>query len=305
MIEFREFDKIRIFTNGINLSARVGGSGPPLLLLHGFPQNGNCWGKIAPALSESYTCIAPDLRGYGESDKPEDDPKHNSYSKRTMAKDITGILDFLGFDKVRIAGHDRGARVAYRFALDHPNRVAKLAILDVVPTGDFWAGWNAEIAISAYHWTFLAQPSPLPENMILADPDSFVDWTIASWTAQKSLSPFDSASLESYRSQARERDCVAAMCADYRAGAFVDRHIDNEDRLHGRIIQCPVHFIWSERGFPAKTPDPLGIWRRWAASLTGEMIRGSGHFIMEEQPEEAARALLRFFGDSDSRSSAE
>ncbi|MDE0306190.1 MAG: alpha/beta hydrolase [Albidovulum sp.] len=298
MTDFNEFDKFKISTNGINLAARVGGKGPPLLLLHGFPQNGNCWSKVAPALSEEFMCIVPDLRGYGESDKPADDCSHSVYSKRTMATDIVGVLDFLGLDKIQIAGHDRGARVAYRFALDHPRKLQRLAILDVVPTGDFWAAWNADLAISGYHWTFLAQPSPLPERMICADPVAYIDWTLASWTATKSLSPFENSCLDSYRNQARDYECVTAMCADYRAGAFADRRIDTEDRARGAKIQCPLHFIWSEYGFPSKTADPLGIWSDWATDLTGEMIKGSGHFILEEKPDEAANALVKFFMDS-------
>ena len=299
MTEFRKFEKVKITANGINLLARIGGNGPPLMLLHGFPQNGNCWSKVAPALSEHFTCVVLDLRGYGESDKPADDSSHSVYSKRTMAMDIVGVLDFLGLENIQIAGHDRGARVAYRFALDHARRLKRLAILDVVPTADFWAAWNAELAISGYHWTFLAQPKPLPERMISADPAAFIDWTLASWTASKSLSPFDRHSLESYRNQSREPDCVAAMCADYRAGAFVDRCIDAEDRKRDKKIQCPLHFIWSESGFPSKTANPLGIWSDWASDVTGEMIEGSGHFILEEKPERAARALLNFFEGSE------
>ena len=213
------FEKSFVEANGIRIAIHAGGSGPCLVLLHGFPQNHMCWSKIAPELSRGHRCIVPDLRGYGESDAPKDIAPYRGYSKRNMAADVAGLLDALGVEKASIVGHDRGARVAYRLALDFPHRVDRIAILEVVPTGELWRRWNAELAYNAYHWTFLAQPAPLPERMISSDPVSFIDWTLASWTLSKSLKPFPQAALASYRRQAEDPDRIAAMCCDYRSAS--------------------------------------------------------------------------------------
>lgn len=286
------FECRRLTANGIELSVHLGGGGPPLLLLHGYPQNHMCWARVAPELARRFRCIVPDLRGYGGSDAPADDEQHTLYAKRTMAEDMVGLLDALGLQAAAVVGHDRGARVAYRLALDHPQRVRLLGVLEIVPTGDFWAAWNADLALKAYHWTFLAQPPPLPERLIGADPVGYMDWTLAGWTRNGSLDAFPPESLESYRAQARQPRRIAAMCADYRAGAGMDRRLDEADRDAGRRIAAPVHFLWAEGGFPARTGDPLGLWRRWADRVTGQAIAGSGHFMLEEQPEAVLRALL-------------
>jgi haloacetate dehalogenase len=211
-----------------------------------------------------------------------------------MAGDIAGLLDALGIGAAHVLGHDRGARVAYRFALDHPDRLRRLGIIEVVPTADFWAAWNAELALKAYHWTFLAQPAPLPERLIGADPVGYLDWTLASWTRAGDLSAFSEDALADYRSQIRDPARIAAMCADYRAGAGPDRRHDEADREAGRMITAPVHFLWGEGGFPARTGAPLDIWRRWADRVTGAQC-GAGHFAMEETPEEVLAAFLPFF----------
>lgn len=288
------FEQSFVEANGIKIAVHTAGSGPCLVLLHGFPQNHMCWSKVAPELSHSYRCIVPDLRGYGESDAPKDSAPYRGYSKRNMAIDIVGLLDALGVEKASIVGHDRGARVAYRLALDFPNRVDHIAILEIVPTGELWRRWNAELAYNAYHWTFLAQPAPLPERMISADPVSFIDWTLASWTLSKSLKPFPQAALDSYRKQAEDPSRIAAMCCDYRAGAGIDREIDEEDRKAGRKIAVPLHFIWSESGFPAQAGDPMGIWRPMCERLTGESIAGCGHFVVEENPRELLPKITKF-----------
>ncbi len=289
---FPGFTRSRMAANGIELSVLRGGAGAPVILLHGYPQNALCWRHIAPRLAESHDVIVPDLRGYGQSDAPPGDAGHTAYSKREMARDIAGLMDALGIARATIIGHDRGARVAYRFALDHPARLDRLGILEIVPTADFWAAWNAELAMKAYHWTFLAQPAPLPERMIGADPAGYLDWTLASWTAARSLAPFEGPALESYRAQMADPARCAAMCADYRAGATTDRQIDEEDRAAGRRIGVPLHYIWAEGGFPAQTGDPLGLWRGWAgAAVTGESVAGCGHFMMEEAPEAVLAAL--------------
>jgi pimeloyl-ACP methyl ester carboxylesterase len=172
------------------LSVHRAGAGAPLILLHGYPQNHMSWEKVAPGFARHFDVIVPDLRGYGDSDAPPDDTEHTVYSKREMARDIVGMMDALGIGRAHVLGHDRGARVSYRLALDHPDRVDRLGIVEAVPTGDFWAAWTAELAFKAYHWTFLAQPAPLPERMILADGPGYIDWTLASWAMSRDLSPF-------------------------------------------------------------------------------------------------------------------
>ncbi|MEM7644450.1 MAG: alpha/beta hydrolase [Pseudomonadota bacterium] len=279
--------------DGTNLAIRVAGTGPPLVLLHGFPQNHRCWLPVLPRLAERFTCILPDLRGYGDSGAPADDANHTVYSKRRMASDLVTILDGLGHRRADIVGHDRGARVAYRFALDHPARIARLGILEVIPTLAFWQAWDADLAHKAYHWTFLAQPAPMPERLIAGDPSGWIDWTLASWTMSKSLDPFAPEALKSYRAQAADPARLTAMCADYRAGYHKDRVVDAADRRDGRRIAAPMAFLWARHGFPASTGDPAAVWRDWAESVVDTPI-SAGHFAMEEAPEEVVKALLLF-----------
>lgn len=288
------FIRRRIATNGIHLSVQEGGSGLPLILLHGYPQNGMCWSRVAPEFARHFRVLIPDLRGYGASDTPPDDAAHTAYSKREMARDIVGLLDAEGIATAMVLGHDRGARVTYRLALDHPARVSRIGIIEIAPTADYWAAWNAEMAMAAYHWTFLAQPAPLPERMISADPQAYIDWTLQGWTLAKSLDAFPPGALESYRMQARDPARIAAMCADYRAGATTDRHHDQADLAAGRRITTPLRFLWGRHGFPARTGDPAGIWRKWASDVTDAACE-SGHFVMEENPAAVLDTFLPFF----------
>jgi haloacetate dehalogenase len=287
------FGQRRIAAGEVTLSVHRAGAGAPLLLLHGYPQNHMTWARVAPTLAERFDVIVPDLRGYGASDAPEDDAAHTVYSKRTMAADIVALMDALALPRAHVIGHDRGARVAYRLALDHPGRVDRLGICEVVPTGDFWRAWDADLALAAYHWTFLAQPAPLPERMIGADPAAYLDWTLAAWAAAGDLSPFAPAALESYRAQMAEPARRAAMCADYRAGATTDRRLDEESRARGDRIATPVHFLHAETGFPARTGDPAGLWRPWAERLTVSTCP-TGHFVMEEDPQAFLDGFLPF-----------
>jgi len=295
MSDIPGFTQSMIATNGIRLSVHQAGQGAPLILLHGYPQNHNTWAKIAPRLARDFHVIIPDLRGYGDSDIPENDADNRAYSKREMTLDIVGVLDALGYDRAHVLGHDRGARVAYRFALDHPARLRRLGIIEVVPTGDFWAAWDADLALKGYHWTFLAQPSPLPERMISADGPAYMDWTLASWTHAGDLSPFTDAALASYRRQAADPARIAAMCNDYRAGATFDRALDLADRAAGARITAPTLFIWAKGGFPARTGDPLALWQAWASDLTGVEVDQTGHFAMEEVPDAVLAAILPHF----------
>lgn len=288
------FDQQRVPGDGIELSVHVGGAGDPLVLLHGYPQNHMCWSRVASEFAKHFQVIIPDLRGYGDSDAPQDDAEHSVYSKRQMARDVAAILAHFDLKSACVLGHDRGGRVAYRLALDAPELVTKLGIIEIVPTADFWAAWNADLAMKAYHWTFLAQPSPLPERMINADPIAYLDWTLAAWTLGKSLSIFPVNALASYRAQAADPVRIAAMCADYRAGATVDRALDAADRAAGRRITAPVHFLWAEGGFPAQTGDPAAYWRNWADEVTDTSCE-SGHFVMEENAHAVTDAFLPFF----------
>lgn len=290
------FGKERIDLGEVALSVHSGGQGEPLILLHGYPQNHMCWAGIAPEFARSFRVIVPDLRGYGESDAPADDPAHTVYSKRRMAQDVVALADRLGIGRFRILGHDRGARVAYRLALDHPDRVSRLGIVEVIPTADFWRAWNAELAFAAYHWTFLAQPAPLPETLISADPVGYIEHTLRSWTMTRSLDAFAPDALEAYRAQARDPARIAAMCADYRAGATTDRALDEADRAAGRKIAAPLMFLCGRHGFPARTGDPAGLWRAWAPDVRSATCE-SGHFAMEENPQAVLDTFLPFFRD--------
>lgn len=298
VIGLEDIPSERIDTGDVTLSVKRMGDGPPLVLLHGYPQNHMCWANVAPALAKANTLIISDLRGYGDSDAPVDDAGHTTYSKRRMAQDVVALARHYGHDRFAILGHDRGARVAYRLALDHPDRVTRLGIVEIVPTSDFWAAWSAELAMKAYHWTFLAQPSPMPETLISADPVGYIEHTLAAWTLAKSLEPFPPAALEAYRAQARDPARIAAMCADYRAGATTDRALDLADREKGRKITAPLKYLYAESGFPAQTGDPAALWRDWATAVTAASCE-SGHFAMEENPQAVIDTFAPFFAGTE------
>lgn len=290
------FKDVQVEGDGVRLHCLIGGDGPPLVLLHGYPQTLGTWSKVAPALASHFKCFLFDLRGYGRSEAPLcPDPDGKKYSKRAMALDIVMAMRALGYDTFSLVGHDRGARVAYRLASNHPEVVRRLAIIEVIPTDDMWANFDAEMALKAYHWTFLAQPSPLPENLIAADPIAYVDWTLRSWTKSGTLECFLPEPLEQYRAQFREPRRIAAFCADYRAGASIDRAHDIQDTSAGRKITAPMCFLYASDGFPAKAGDPLRFWRSRAEDVKGFEIPDVGHFAQEEQPDLVAQRLLLFF----------
>ena len=293
----QDFTQSIVRCGDVCLSVHRAGKGPPLILLHGYPQNHHCWANVAPTFAQYFDVIIPDLRGYGDSDAPADNANHTTYSKRQMAVDIVALMDNLGLPSAHILGHDRGGRVAYRFALDHPDRIDRLGIIEIVPTGDFWSNWDADIAMNAYHWTFLAQPAPLPERMIGADPVGYIDWTLAGWTFAKSLSVFSSDALASYRAQAQDPAHLHAMCADYRAGATFDKDLDDTDRAEGRKIEAKMHFLWGRSGFPAQTKKPASFWHLWCDDVTDSSC-DSGHFVMEENPTSVIDAFVPHFTGS-------
>jgi len=280
-------------TSAGRIFARAGGKGPPLLLIHGYPQTHVMWHRVATALAARFTLIVPDLPGYGASAAPESNADHAPYDKRSMAKALVELMAALGHERFMLAGHDRGGRVAYRLALDHAARVERLATLDIIPTGEMWAGMDMTMAMKTYHWMFLSQRAPLPEQMIGAMPEAYLEWTLASWTKAKNLSAFAPEALAHYRAAYVEPH-IHALCEDYRAGATTDLAHDNADRAAGRMIECPMLAIWGDAGIPSETSGPLATWRRWASNVQGRAI-DSGHFLAEENPDATAKALLAFF----------
>jgi haloacetate dehalogenase len=288
------FDGFRLETidvGEIRVRARIGGDGPPLLLLHGNPQTHVMWHRVAPALAAGFTVVAPDLRGYGMTSKPPSASDHSSYSKRAMGHDQIGLMSKLGYERFSVAGHDRGGRVGYRLALDHPDVVERLAILDIVPTGEAFSRGGREFGLSLYHWFFLAQPAPLPEKLIGADPDWFWRWHT---TRGPDTSFFDSEAVEDYLSCFRDPETIRGMCEDYRAGAGIDFDHDLADMEAGSKIQCPVLVLWGARAKLEEWYDMLDVWRSWAADVRGRSLP-CGHYLAEEAPAETSEELLAFF----------
>ena len=291
---FPGFESHWISTPEGKIFARSGGKGPPLVLLHGFPQTHVMWHRIAPELAKHFHVILPDLRGYGWSSAPRSEAPHEIYSKREMAKDVIRVVEELGHTQFALAGHDRGGRVAYRLALDHPGRLSKLAVLDIIPTYAMWQRMDAKSAMKVYHWSFLAQPYPMPETMIAKSPSEWLEHTLASWTMAKDLSAFDSRALAHYRAFFNDPSRIHATCEDYRAGAGPDVDADEADCAASRTIDCPVFALWGESGIPAEGASPLDAWRELAPKVTGYGVE-SGHFLAEENPEATLEALSDFF----------
>lgn len=277
--------------------AHVGGEGPPLVLIRGFPQTHAEWHHLAVELAKTHRVICPDSRGSGWSAAPRSE-NGALYSKREMGTDVVALMEALGHVRFGVIGHDRGARVAYRLALDHPGRVERLVLLDILPTLSMWEGMNAARALQVYHWSFLAQPAPMPENLIKADPAGWLEHTIASWSRAKNLRLFSPVAMKSYRDSFGDPARVHAACEDYRAGASIDLDHDRADRDAGRTIACPVLVLWGDSGIPAAGPSPLGIWREtFAPKATGQAIT-SGHFLPEENPVDTLAAIRPFLASA-------
>jgi haloacetate dehalogenase len=289
---FDGFGEHLIAAGDAGIFARTGGSGPPLLLLHGFPQNHVMWHLVAPRLASSFSLVVPDLRGYGDSTGPAPDERHRNYSKRVMAVDMAIAMGALGHDRFFVAGHDRGARVGYRLALDRPECVARLAVLDILPTFDVWAQMSMKAALSSYHWPFLAQPAPLPERLIGHDPDFYLHHLLERWAGRAHA--LDSAAVAEYERHFRKPSVIEAACEDYRAGASVDLEDDRADRENGRRIQCPTLVLWGRRYLSAKARSALDVWKPWADDVR-EVAIDCGHFLAEEEPAACADALRNFF----------
>lgn len=287
---FAGFETKDIQTTGTSIRARVGGSGPPLLLLHGFPQTHVIWHKIAPALAERFTVVAADLRGYGDSGKPPSNVTHMPHSKRAMAQDQVEVMRELGFRRFCVAGHDRGGRVAHRMALDHPERVDRLAVLDIVPTHKIFSTVTKDLAIGYYHWFFLIQDNDLPETLIGHDPVYYLMSKLNHWGADPDA--FTDEALEAYVRAFCNPEAIHAACEDYRAGASIDLEHDEADLA--TKIACPLLALWGEKGLMDRLYDILETWRERASDVRGRGLN-CGHFLPEEAPEETLAELLAFF----------
>lgn len=289
---FKGFKSQKIQTTGATINVVSGGQGSPLLLLHGNPETHVMWHKIAPRLATEFTVFTADLRGYGDSSKPEDGENHSNYSKRAMAQDQIEMMEHFGFKKFSVVGHDRGGRVGHRMALDYPDRITKLAVLDIVPTYDLLRRVSNEVATAFYHWFFLIQPYPFPETMIGANVEFYLKYMmfrdmahkeIPAWMGEDAFSEY----LRCYRDPA----ALHATCEDYRAGESIDMKHDEED-LH-RKISCPVLALWGKQGAVQRYFDVLSIWRGRAVNVSGKPVSGR-HFLPEESPDEVLSELRAF-----------
>jgi haloacetate dehalogenase len=291
-----DFSAAEIETGETTIFVRSGGSGPPLLLLHGFPETHLMWRDVAPGLARDFTVVCADLRGYSQSGCPPSDAAHTPYSKRSLARDMVTAMERLGYDRFAVAGHDRGARVACRLALDHPDRVERLAVLDIVPTEAVWERADDRFALGYWPWLMLAQAEPLPERLLTAAPDTVVDEALDGWGSPPGTFPSDIRAT--YVEALRDPEHAHAICEEYRAAATIDREHDRADRANGRRIVCPVLALWGAGG-PVDTwyveeGGPLALWRAWASDIQGQAVEG-GHFFPEEAPARTAEALRQFF----------
>ena len=292
---FEGFQSTIVDVGATTIALQWGGTGHAVLLLHGFPETHVMWHRVAPALAEDFTVVCADLRGYGASGTPPSTPDHAPYAKSAMAGDMVAVMERLGFDRFSVVGHDRGGRVAYRLALDYGKRVEKLAVLDVVPTSEALDRADARLALGYWPWSLLAQPEPLPERLIAAAPDAFVDAALGGWGSDPEAIPDDNRSL--YIDALSDPAVAHAICEEYRAAATLDYDADRQDRAAGRQINAPTLVLWATSGpLDAWYEDdggPLGIWRAWATQVEGEPLPG-GHFFPEENPDGTLAELRAF-----------
>ncbi len=280
------FESRRVPAMGVEIFCRIAGNGPPLLMLHGYPQTHVCWHRLAPALARSFTVVLPDLPGYGDSGFLEPDPANRHYSKRHLGAVMAALMQALGHSRFAVVGHDRGARVSYRLALDRPEQVSRLALLDIMPTIETWELFDKAESLAVFHWPFLAQTGGLPERLIAGAPDFFLEYLVARWAGDASR--IDSRAMAGYLRCFRKESVIRATCADYRAGATVDVDDDEADRKPGRRIACPLLVLWGKGH-----SDMMPVWRRWAVDVRGEPLP-CGHFLAEEAPEDVLKRMLPF-----------
>lgn len=285
-------DSHTVWRDGVALHTRIGGSGPPLLLLHGHPQTMAMWHRIAPALAEHFTLVLMDLRGYGDSTRPVPDASHAVHSKREMARDAMAVMAHHGFECFDVLAHDRGARVAHRLCQDHPTAVRRMMLLDIAPTLAMYEQTGDAFARAYWHWFFLIQPPPLPEALIESDPARYVRSVMGSRHA--GLSPFDAAALGEYERCATLPGSASSICEDYRASATIDLEHDRADVAAGRMLHTPLRVLWGEHGTVARCFDVLSLWRERAARVSGHSLP-CGHYIAEEAPERLIQEALSFF----------
>lgn len=285
-----DFQSTTIQTGGAEIFLRCGGRGAPLLLLHGYPQTHVMWHKVAKELAQRFFVVCPDLRGYGDSGKPPSDPAHANYSKRVMARDMVEVMKALGHEQFQVAGHDRGARVTHRMALDHPGCVLRACVMDIAPTLHMFRHTDQAFATGYYHWFFLIQGDGLPEHLIGADPEYYLRKKMGHWSAPDAV--FDEGAMAEYVRCFSNPETIRASCEDYRAAATIDLEHDEADR--GRRIECPLLVLWGNRGFVHRTYDVLDVWREYAADVTGRAL-DCGHFLPEEQPAAVIREFTGFF----------
>ncbi|MER8375724.1 alpha/beta hydrolase [Mesorhizobium sp. M1406] len=300
---FDDFQSGEIDTGDAVIFSLRAGSGPPLLLLHGFPQTHLMWRDIAPMLASRFSVVCADLRGYGGSSCPASAPDHAPYAKRALAADMVALMTRLGFPSFMVAGHDRGGRVAYRMALDHPDSIDKLAVLDIVPTADAWDRADDRLALGYWPWSLLAQPEPMPEKILAGAAEAIVDNALSGWGSSPSVFPPEV--RRAYIDALRAPSHIHAICEEYRAAAMLDREHDRSDKATGRRIRCPLLALWSGQGaladWYAGEGGPLALWRGWADDVRGQAMPG-GHFFPEENPPQTAEALASFFGGISQRS---
>jgi haloacetate dehalogenase len=290
---FENFTRREIQTTGARIVTVYGGNGPPLLLMHGNPFTHASWHKFAPRLAQDFTVVCTDLRGYGDSEKPPGGADHSGYSFRAMAQDQVEVMAALGFTRFMAAGHDRGARVLHRMTLDHPEKVAKAAILDIVPQHYLFNHVTQKWATGSYHWFFMIQPFDLPERLMGADPDYFISRKLAK--TEQGLSFFGKEALADYMRCFRNPATIHAMCEDYRATAGVDLAMDTADFAAGRRIETPLLVLWGATGAVGRLQKPAEVWKDYAADIRGAEALPCGHYLSEEAPEETYRALYDFF----------
>jgi len=281
-------------SDGVRIHARVGGRGPGLLLMHGHPQTHTMWHRVAPELARHYTVVVPDIRGFGDSSRPEPGADSVAYSKRSMAQDMVDIMQQLGFERFLVGGHDRGARVAHRLALDHPERVARLFFLDIAPTLAMYDRTNQAFARAYWHWFFLIQPAPLPERLIEADPVAYLH--NVSGRRHAGLAAFHPEALAEYERCIALPFSARSICSDYRASAGIDLEQDRQDRDAGRHLTMPLRVLWAEHGAVGRNFDVLSLWKEVSRSEISGHAVDCGHYLAEEQPETVLREMLAFFG---------
>jgi len=293
---FAGFEAADHAVNGIRMHARTGGhaDAPPLLLVHGFPQSHVLWHRVAQALAPHYRLVLPDLRGYGRSDKPRGDADHANYSKRTMAADLLALMRSLGHERFFVAGHDRGGRVAHRLALDHPQAVARLCVIDIAPTLDMYAATDMRFARAYYHWFHLIQPHPLPEKMIEGCARDYLHAKLGGW-GSAGTATIEPEALAEYERCFCTPEAIHGACEDYRAAAGIDLEHDQASRDAGTQLECDLLVLWGERGIVQRLFDPLALWRAQCSGTVSGRLLPAGHFIPEELPDETSTALRDFF----------